>query len=251
MILRLSDWISCLLTLLVTTTLAESNSDEIIFQPTTISIIDLLSASSQHSLLIKALQRSRLIPYINQLNSNLTFFAPTDSAILESNHSIFLSLSSTAAATFEHDNLQLELRETLLYHLFNHTVFQPNSTVLHSSSTPLFESLHYPSLSSFNNSFPAPPTLPGSPPDRDDPGAPTGKGGLLRGEGQKVRIVARSDPDDIWIGEDENGIGGYQVMKGSRQEATHGTIVSIDGVLSRPVDLGTTCPRSFIADYPH
>ena len=92
-------------------------------------------------------------------------------------------------------------------------------------------------MNKYNHSFPSPPTLPGSEPDKPDPGAPTDHPvGLLDGEGQKVRIVKRGKKE-IYVGVDWKGEGGIEVNQ-KIQFAKNGGFVSIDGVLERPKDLG-------------
>lgn len=237
------------------------------------SLVDLLSASPQHSLLLSAFQRARLIPTLNRLNGS-TFFAPTNDAIraerdrekergVIDEDAIWSFAARTDGDADEgeaggyddlrkppvHDNLQLALRDTLLFHLLNYTLFPApsNSSTNSSFSSPLplnsptlQETLYYPSLSSLNSSFPAPPTLPGTPPD--DPGAPSSEEGLLRGEGQRVRIVRKDaaikGEKGIWVGGDWKGAGGARVVEGSLQFAKNGAMLSLEGVLQKPVDLG-------------
>lgn len=242
-----------------------------------VSLVDLLAASPDHALLLKAFQRARLIPFLNRLNGS-TLFAPSDAAIkaestaertagLAATESIWTyALSPTGDddndpwASFSsstvpdplvpppRDNLQLALRDTLVYHILNYTLFPaPNATlnattpldpILSISNLPtLEETLYHPSLSSFNKSFPVPPTLPGSPPDDPDPDKPKAEEGLLRGEGQKVRIVRRGKKK-IWVGVDWKGEDGIPAFDGSLEFAKNGAMVVLDGVLKKPVDLG-------------
>ncbi|KAM0750330.1 FAS1 domain-containing protein [Meredithblackwellia eburnea MCA 4105] len=238
-----------------------------------ISLVDILAASPNHTLLLKAFQRARLIPTLNRLNGS-TLFAPSDDAIKQESarekqasaqHSISLrdavwtyaigdpesTQEGDAAAPPAHDNLQLALRDTLLYHVLNYTYFPPPSPPPNSSAevppssqfrhfattTPsLEETLYFPSLNAFNKSFPIPPSLPGSPPDNPDPDNPTGVEGLLKGEGQKVRLVQRGKKE-LWIGVDSKGEGGIKVVDSSLQFATNGALVVVDGVLSKPEDI--------------
>ncbi|SCV70845.1 BQ2448_3607 [Microbotryum intermedium] len=256
-----------------------------------ISLVDLLNDSPEHSLLLLALQRARLIPTVNLLNGSV-LWAPTNDAIKAEiehekqqgaqRHRPGLSLSDDVRATNsriwsyavhghstlmsnslkEHDNLQLQLRDTLMYHMLNYTLFPPphddtppssdNRTSLAWNSSSLFgvlpldkvilhETLYHPSLSSFNKSFPAPPTLPGSPPDNPDPDKPHKIDGLLRGRGQRVRVVRKSakngSKEQVWIGGDWQGEGGA-VAENKILHATNGALVSLAAVLHRPVDLG-------------
>ncbi|GAA5892238.1 uncharacterized protein JCM6883_007294 [Sporobolomyces salmoneus] len=243
-----------------------------------LSIVDLLSSSPSHSLLLRAFQRARLIPILNQLNES-TIFAPTNEAIRraqEGERAIESSWGSLLLSEEEeeeeeedlgkgHDNLQLELRETLLYHCLNYTLFPARN---HSSSSnfsdsssnwresdsplplnvvTLQESLYYPSLSPYNDSFPHPPSLPGSPPD-DKPKFPMEppKNGLLKRQGQMMRVVRKEGGDEkegVWVGTDWKGEGGVRVLMPRKGEEfkrpRNGVLVPIDGVLSKPKDLAS------------
>ncbi|CEQ40611.1 SPOSA6832_02239 [Sporobolomyces salmonicolor] len=248
---------------------------------TATTLVDLLSASPDHSLLLAAFQHARLIPTLNRLNGS-TLFAPTNDAIRaerdreagrsEADAATDGGLSSTSIWSHvvdcadrpcddlddadsdrnKRDNLQFALRETLLYHLLNYTLFPPpsNHSSL-SSSHPLpldvptlQETLLFPTLSPYNRSFPAPPSLPGSEPDQPDPSAPPKDRpeGLLRGEGQRVRVMMRKGDgrgkNEIRVGVDWRGAGG---VKGERkiEHARNGDFVSLDGVLQKPKDLAT------------
>ncbi|KAK4701225.1 hypothetical protein P7C70_g5009, partial [Phenoliferia sp. Uapishka_3] len=229
-----------------------------------LSLVDLLATTGNHTLLIKALQRARLIPFLNRLNGS-TLFAPSDDAIREelASEAAVRSVDAHDAAVWtyalgedadqinaikedgkrRHDNLQLELRDTLLYHVLNYTYFptpNPNSSAdafsLLSDLPTLEETMYYPSLSSFNKSFPNPPTLPGSPPDDPDPDKPKSEEGLLRGEGQKLRVT-KIGRKEIFVGGDWKGEGGIKARKGTLAFAKNGALVVLDGVLKKPVDL--------------
>ncbi|SGY79289.1 BQ5605_C008g05096 [Microbotryum silenes-dioicae] len=285
--------------------LAASSASPPLFPPSarSISLVDLLNDSPEHSMLLSALQRARLIPTVNLLNGSV-LWAPTNDAIkaeiehekqyashLAEQHSAerhrpSLNCSTsgdvvratntpiwsyavhgssalmTSNRSEERDNLQLELRDTLLYHMFNYTVFPPphddtpppsdNRTSLMSNGSGPFddlpldrvilhETLYHPSLSSFNKSFPAPPSLPGSPPDNPDPDKPHKVEGLLRGQGQRVRVVRKSaikkgSKEEVWIGGDWRGEGGA-AAENKVLHATNGALVSLTAVLHRPVDL--------------
>lgn len=249
-----------------------------------LSLVDLLSSSSNHTLLVRAFQRARLIPLLNRLNGS-TLFAPTDEAIKAerdkerekgtlSSESIWTYATSEVTIEEEsslngfelggmgspiRDNLQLALRDTLLYHILNYTLFPAplppsNDTQPTSKSIPLLplnsitlqETLYLPSLSPYNTSFPSPPTLPGSPPDDPDPDGPDKDrkktDGLLRGEGQKLRVVRKQSRkgknDVIWVGSDWKGLGGAKMLASSERYARNGAMVEVDRILSKPVDLG-------------
>lgn len=215
-----------------------------------ISIVDVLANSTDHALLVRALQRARLIPLLNKLIGS-TLFAPSDDAIRRAKEKES-NLGIWSYATAEHDephratrdNLQLALRDTLLYHLLNSTLFLPHYTV--PTQPLLLETLYYPSLSSFNSSFPVPPSLPGSPPDDPNPDAPRRQEGLLRGEGQRVRIVRKKD--GLYVGGDWKGQGGIAIIANSLRNATNGDIIVLDGILDKPVDLGQSIPESCKVD---
>lgn len=239
-------------------------------EPTSVKLVDLLSASANHTLLLSAFQRARLIPTLNRLNGS-TLWAPTNEAIERQAErerrradelgpriwSQVVHTDDLRPDSVERDNLQLALRDTLLYHIFNSTLFHPppergnesNPDVVQASKADriplnipvLYETLYHPSLSPFNKSFPAPPSLPGSPPDRHDPDKPHDVEGLLRGQGQRVRLVRRlggkNHVDEISIGIDSRGQGGAKVC-GQTQFANNGALLPIDDVLEKPVDIG-------------
>jgi hypothetical protein len=113
----------------------------------------------------------------------------------------------------------------------------------------LQETLLHPSLSPYNKSFPIPPSLPGSPPDDPDPDHPKAEEGLLSGEGQRLRVTrkgasVKGGQSQIWIGGDWRGEGGIKAVR-DPQFATTGALVSVDGVLQKPVDIG-----SFLCRHP-
>lgn len=232
--------------------------------PDTTRLVDVLSQSADHTLLLAAFQHARLIPLLNSLNGS-TFFAPTNKAIRNERRtrvspnsaaSVWADVVDLAKGTLaptEHDNLQLALRDTLLYHLLNHTIVSTPATNVSNSTKAdkplpvgvpiLQETLYFPSLSSYNESFPAPPTLPGTEPDRPDPDSHDEHSyGLLRGDGQRLRLVRRSSTgfaetrDEIWIGVDWKGEGGSRLAE--PVFATNGAFFAAEAVLHKPDDLG-------------
>jgi len=253
--------------------------------PDTSRLVDLLARSPEHQLLLGAFQRARLIPTLNRLNGS-TLFAPTDDAIrrardderrrglLDAGDSAEVGLWTAVVEwaeqgddalegsnSTEHDNLQLALRDTLLYQLVNRTLVPPppsnrtNSTEpahkpLPLDVTTLHETLYFPSLFPYNRSFPAPPSLPGTEPDQPDPDAPEDRPeGLLHEEGQRLRVVRRAGDkkrDEYWVGVDWKGAGGVR-SAGPPKFARNGVLVPIDGVLTRPDDLGASLSRPFLA----
>lgn len=236
--------------------------------PDTSHLVDILSASPDHQLLLAAFQRARLIPTLNRLNGS-TLFAPTDEAIRrERDREKERALSGSAGASVwtpvvdwvdegqansdEHDNLQLALRDTLLYHVLNFTLLAAPASNDTNSTRPeppkplpfdvpvLEETLYFPSLFPYNRSFPAPPTLPGTEPDRPDPDAPKGRPeGLLHDEGQRLRVLQKRGEkgDELWVGVDWKGEGGIKTT-GDNQFARNGVFVPIEEVLHKPEDLG-------------
>lgn len=246
--------------------------------PDTSRLIDLLARSPDHQLLLGAFQRARLVPTLNRLNGS-TLFAPTDdairrardderrqglvggdggvwSAVVDWAEQGLLEVESSSNSTTEHDNLQLALRDTLLYHTLNFTLVPPPRSSNRTNATEpapkplpidvvtLHETLYFPSLFPYNRSFPAPPSLPGTEPDEPDPDAPEDRPeGLLREEGQRVRVVRRrvedkkTEGDEYWVGVDWRGEGGVR-SAGKAQFARNGALVPLDGVLTRPSDLG-------------
>ncbi|GAA5987107.1 hypothetical protein JCM10908_001028 [Rhodotorula pacifica] len=235
--------------------------------PDTTHLVDLLSASPDHKLLLAAFQRARLIPTLNRLNGS-TLFAPTDEAIRRERDgdSVWATVAHledqggpSAGEREQHDNLQLALRDTLLYHVLNYTIIPAPSNNSSNSTLPaphkplpldiptLHETLYYPSLVPYNKSFPAPPTLPGTEPDRPDPDAPTDRPeGLLHGEGQRLRVIRRNqsgkNESEYWVGVDWKGEGGTLAAK--PKFAVNGVLLSMDAVLHKPEDLGTLIRNS-------
>ncbi|GAA5860537.1 hypothetical protein JCM8547_000334 [Rhodosporidiobolus lusitaniae] len=236
--------------------------------PAASTLVDVLSASSQHQLLLAAFQRARLVPTLNRLNGS-TLLAPTDDAIRqEKDREQERGLSGTdeegvwsavvewveqgqpeKALLTQPDNLQLALRDTLLFHLLNYTLFPPpptNSSDSDSAPEPLpfdvpllQETLYFPSLFPYNRSFPAPPSLPGTEPNKPDPDAPKDRPeGLLHGEGQKVRVLRKKSGDEVWVGVDWKGEGGVKMVN-ETIFAANGAMVPLDGVLSKPNDLAS------------
>ncbi|BGP15130.1 hypothetical protein JCM10213_006537 [Rhodosporidiobolus nylandii] len=239
--------------------------------PQATTLVDLLSASSEHQLLLAAFQRARLIPTLNRLNGS-TLFAPTDDAIRRArdrerekgasgegggDDGVWAAIADGADHGLQHeeqghkgerDNLQLALRDTLLYHVLNITLFPPPNSTNSSEPAPkplpfdiptLQETLYFPSLFPYNRSFPAPPSLPGTEPAKPDPAAPKKRPeGLLCREGQRVRVLRKKKEKEVWVGGDWKGEGGVKAV-GKPVFATNGILVPLDGVLKKPQDLAT------------
>ncbi|GAA6014856.1 hypothetical protein JCM10207_002203 [Rhodosporidiobolus poonsookiae] len=238
---------------------------------TSSSLVDLLSASPDHQLLLAAFQRARLVPTLNRLNGS-TLFAPTDDAIRKERdrerqddlsggggRGMWTQVVEWAEqgqpdivegdTVAERDNLQLSLRDSLLYHVLNYTLFAPPANSTNSSEPApkplpldiptLQETLYFPSLFPYNRSFPAPPSLPGTEPDKPDPDAPKDRPeGLLHGEGQRVRVLSRKKGKELWVGGDWKGEGGIQAV-GKTLFATNGALVPLEAVLQKPDDLAS------------
>ncbi|BGP39203.1 hypothetical protein JCM10450v2_003158 [Rhodotorula kratochvilovae] len=240
--------------------------------PDTSRLVDLLSSSPDHQLLLAAFKRARLVPTLNRLNGS-TLFAPTDEAIRRerdrererglSGDEVgggvwsavvdWVEQGSVDETPAEHDNLQLALRDTLLYHVLNYTLVPPPPSNRTNSTTPpveplpldvttLHETLYFPSLFPYNRSYPAPPSLPGTEPDRPDPDAPNHRPeGLLHGEGQRLRAVRRQGEkkaEEYWVGVDWKGEGGVR-SAGKPKFARNGALVPLEAVLTKPDDLAT------------
>lgn len=280
MILR---WLTVITWLSLCTMLALASSDAV--TPSYTKLVDLLSASHNHTVLLAAFQRARLVPTLNQLNGS-TLFAPTNDAIerasavggAQAGAVWAYAVTGQVTGHDTHDNLQLALRDTLLYHLLNYTIAEDltsNRTLCAGSNDrrghfDLSETLYHPSLSPFNKSYPAPPSLPGSPRDKEPthPDEPRRVEGLLRGQGQKLRwFLVNPDDDDeetndvaqrghghghgrndtrpiphskmlLRVGTDWRGDGGATGRAADMQQASNGILLPIDSVLAKPVDIG-------------
>lgn len=263
--------------LILVTTLHFCRASTPRIEPSYVKLVDLVSSSPEHSHLLLALQRARLIPILNRLNGS-TLFAPTNEAIekqidRERSLTVDQGLGGTSAHLWsyavlgadthltdqQHDNLQLELRDTLLYHVLNYTLpLSGNSNSTDSPTWPrattpeLAETLYHPSLSPYNKSFPRPPSLPGSPRDGPDPDRPHAVQGLLRGQGQLLRWYMEEPLDNLLgddsksnhsgpilhVGVDWQGQGGARGDMRQSLNASNGWLLPVDQVLQKPVDIG-------------
>lgn len=192
--------------------------------------LKLTSPSPDHELLLRSFQAARLIPLLNS-PFNLTLFAISDKAIQkkldqEKGNGIWSFAVGThqLLSTQERDNLQLELRDTLLYHILNYTI-DHNSI----PTTPLLlESLYFPTLTT------APlPTLPGSPSD-PNPELPKG---LLAGQGQRLRIASKGKQQ--FLGTDWKGEGGHRLDQSSFRNASNGNFIVVEAILEKPTNIAT------------
>lgn len=186
--------------------------------PRTMTLIDLLSNSSNHSKLLHLIQISRLVPILNQ-NNHLTLFAPTNQAIdssqLLSNYSLISHHhSSSSSSSFDRfdDNLHLQLRQTILYHLIN------------SSSLPSSLPSNYPLLIP-TSLFPEP---------FNDPSRSSSA--LLGHQPQKLRIIDRQQT--TFIGVDGFGRHGIPLPPPNQFQITsNATLIPIESILTLPPSL--------------
>lgn len=239
-------------------------------EPSTSTIIDVLSSSEDFSTLLRLLQRTKLVPAINSLG-NGTLFAPTNDAFARARQEGG-SLAAWAledgdeqddASLVMQDNILHRTRGLLLYHLLNYSLPLPDPsppsddpppTKLSSTSNrpPIF-SVDFPHP--FETLlFPAPPTQ--DRPSKPGPWLPTPKG-QLGSEGQRVRGFWRARVEDEggesdvpeergtkrkgddWIGVDGKGQRGVRVL-GQPMLAGNGVVVRVDGVLEVPTDVGAS-----------
>ncbi|KAG8838615.1 hypothetical protein FRC18_003873 [Serendipita sp. 400] len=137
------------------------------------TLVDLLSADSDYTQLLRLLQRTRLIPTLNKLEGS-TFFAPTNDAIQRySLWNDYLSFPESELI----DNVNERIRQTLFYHILNYTLpsFPPTGGV------EIYRTLHFP-------------RIPVEPPSGDPPPAPPWvplPGGSLNDESQRLRAAVR------------------------------------------------------------
>lgn len=188
---------------------------------TSTTLIDALSTDPDYTLLLRLIQRAKLVPTLNKLNGS-TLFAPTNDAIERhrketSKSALALALDSDDFQALA-DNVQENLRQQLFYHLLNYTLESVPDQI-----TPQL-TLHFPAL-------------PLEPPSGDPPPSPPWlpvPGGLLGGEPQRVRTTVRDDA--TYVGVDFQGQGGAKAVKGLVATA-NGNIYGIDRVLDTPRDL--------------
>jgi solute carrier family 25 (mitochondrial carnitine/acylcarnitine transporter), member 20/29 len=191
------------------------------------TLVDKLSEDPDYTTLLRLLQRARLIPTLNRLNSS-TFFAPTNDAIKR--HPSLSRLSS-----FTGNNVNEQLRQELFYHLLNYTVVLPKGKDILVTKT-----LHFPHDSP-------------EPPSQDPPPSPPWlpvPGGSLGGEPQRLRVAARKGL--VHVGVDTFGKGGVKVVK-DPVEAGNGLLVGIDGILPLPPSLGayhSSIPHTCVELFP-
>ncbi|KAF4622849.1 hypothetical protein D9613_002123 [Agrocybe pediades] len=197
--------------------------------PTSMTLVDALSADPDYSSLLVLLQRSRLIPTLNKLNGS-TFFAPTNEAIKR--HVQRNSLWRDVLQENASDNVNEQLRQQLLYHLLNETL----SALPTEDDVLVYKTLLYP-------------RKPIDPPSRKPPPYPPWMpipGGTLGGEAQRLRLAAHKDGANI--GTDAFGKDGVKIVKGL-QDAGNGILLGIDDVLEPPPDLATIVLQNSAVSY--
>ncbi|EUC63999.1 carnitine/acyl carnitine carrier protein, putative [Rhizoctonia solani AG-3 Rhs1AP] len=201
----------------------DDSVEEHVFRKT---IIDVLSADKDYTLLLQAVQRARLVPTLNRLNGS-TLFAPTNAAIeryAESHPDSAWASLLESTPTNPHN----ELRQHVFYHLLNYTATPTTSKDLPAApATYTHKTLHFPQAPEDRSGPPShePPNLP--------PWMPL-PGGLLAGEPQRVRVTWRDDA--AWVAVSEQGKNGVKVVKND-VEASNGRVVGIDDVISLPKNL--------------
>lgn len=184
--------------------------------PSSVTLVDALSADPDYTSVLRLLQRARLIPTLNRLNGS-TFFAPTNDAIKR--HSLTHPLWHSVLnhdSFFLSDNVQEQLRQQLFYHLLNYSL--PVSSV--DDDVQVHKTLLFP-----RNPFESP--------SREPPWMPS-PGGTLGGEPQRLRLAA--DGEGVRVGVDSFGKGGIKIVKG-QQDAGNGVLLGIEDVLEPPPDL--------------
>ncbi|KIK76899.1 hypothetical protein PAXRUDRAFT_835187 [Paxillus rubicundulus Ve08.2h10] len=185
-----------------------------------VTLLDILNADEDYTLLLSLLQRARLIPTLNKLNGS-TLFAPTNDAVKRhsSKNSLWKNLLMGRDSLVP-DNVQGQLRQQLFYHLLNYSVDE----LPEDSTTQTLKTLHFPKIEVDPPTHERPPSSPWFPiPD-----------GLLGGEPQRLRFTSRDG--SAWVGTDTFGNGGVEVVK-EKVEATNGVVYGISAVLEPPPDL--------------
>lgn len=182
------------------------------------TLVDVLSADEDYSLLLGLLQRAKLIPTLNKLNGS-TLFAPTNDAIKR--HAQTNELWKLTHHDSLKDNVQEELRQQLFYHMLNYSLTQ----IPKDFTTEFHHTLHFPKLSldpPTNEPPPSPPWMP----------IPES---TLGNKPQRLRLTSRDGVP--WVGVDAFGKGGIEVIK-KRADAANGVVYGIADVLEVPPHLG-------------
>ena len=236
------------------------------------NLIDLLATLPEHSTFVHLLQRTRLIPTLNRIqelderNRGMTLLAPTNDAFRaaqerdpsslwgqaldvlqgpERPRTAGRQLTFGAGPAPEHDNVQAQLRQQLLYHVLNYTL-PPTRPDQDGSEPPpeWHETLHLPSRRLLHEPT-RPGPIPHPPSHPPHPGAED-RGGLLGGAGQVVRMAWRSGrmrDASLYVGVDARGEGGVHCLASNRS-SPRGVILSLDGVLDVPPSLDQILHRA-------
>ncbi|KAG8701744.1 hypothetical protein FRC09_005159, partial [Ceratobasidium sp. 395] len=193
------------------------------------TLVDVLSSDKDYTLLLKALQKARLVPTLNRINGS-TLFAPTNDAIKR--YAERYPDSAWAELVNEKEgNPHIALREHLFYHMLNYTATPTTSDSLPAApATYTHRTLHFPHAPDDGTGPPShePPDLP---PWMPEPG------GLLAGEPQRLRITWREDA--AWVAVDAEAERGVKIVK-EDVEASNGRVVGVSEVLKLPRDLAHT-----------
>jgi hypothetical protein len=237
-----------------------------------ITVIDILSSSTQHTILLHLLQRCKLIPTLN-LMQGVTLFAPTDDAwqtwanqripsgkphndaeFMLSQVILSHLKSEPTESTGLADNVLFETHQLLLYHMLNYTLPVEKRSLtagrlddrerwiagnVSTETTLLFPSrAHHPPSN-------APPPHP--------PWSPLGGTGTLAGEGQKIRLGydlgESSGPHLVQVNAaGEGGIEVWTRWSGNHTDkvshtdryrlGSNGLVIGLCEVLEAPPDLG-------------
>ncbi|KAG8741886.1 hypothetical protein FRC10_002299 [Ceratobasidium sp. 414] len=200
-----------------------ASGDEPTFRKT---LVDVLSSDKDYTLLLKALQRARLVPTLNRINGS-TLFAPTNDAIRR--YAARHPDSAWAALVDDKEgNPHIALRQHLFYHMLNYTATPTTSDSLPAApATYTHRTLHFPRAPDDGSGPPShePPDLP--------PWMPV-PGGLLAGEPQRLRITWRDDA--AWVAVGAGAEKGIKVAK-EDVEASNGRVVGVSEVLRLPGNL--------------
>jgi solute carrier family 25 carnitine/acylcarnitine transporter 20/29 len=237
--------------------------------PSSVTVIDILSSSAEHTILLHLLQRCKLVPTLN-LMQGITLFAPTDdawqawanqrTATDERHHDaeILLSQIITSYPSSEPDdladNILFETHQLLLYHMLNYTLPVAKHSLtagtpkqqdrwiarnVSTETTLLFPSrTHHP---------------PSNMPPPHPPWSPLGGTGTLGGKGQKLRLNYDFDescgPNLVQV--NAVGNGGIEVWthwsgnhtekdshNGRYRLGSNGLVIGLRNVLETPPDLG-------------
>lgn len=199
-----------------------SPSRKFVTSNSSINLTDRLGEDPDFTLLLRLLQRARLVPTLNRLE-DATLFAPTNDAIkryINTSHVYSRALFDTEPSPDARDNKQHELRQHLLYHLLNYSI--PLMPEDFPSTLPLvLETLLYPDLPVQSLTRGPPPWLPQP-------------GGLLNCAPQRLRVALRDLKP--WVAVDSIGRGGVEIIKKPIM-ASNGIIIPLGNIIPLPGNL--------------